>query len=96
MLSVTRIRSSAECSMCAWKTSYVVESTNDDPLTLAHKSNNTMDPLLAQHIKSSHKAFSKLFEAGRNEGAVITDSDISSTSMFRGSFNVMHRELGQS
>lgn len=78
--------------MCPWKTSYVVES-EDDALTLAHKSNNTMDPMLAQHIRERHSAFHKLFEAGRNEGVIITDTDMTSVNKFRGSFNVKHMEL---
>lgn len=89
---MTRIRSSAECSMCPWKTSYVVES-DDDPVTLAHKSNNTMDPMLSQHIRERHAAFHTLFEAGRNEGMLITDSDMSGVAKFRGSFNVQHQEI---
>lgn len=89
---MTRIRSSAECSMCRWKTSYVVESS-DDPIILAHKSNETLDPMLTDHIREKHRAFGSLFEAGRAEGLMISDLDMGSINVFRGIFNVTHKEL---
>lgn len=79
--------------MCSWSTEYVVESSDTDPLILAHKSNETMDPMLSNHIRERHSSFHDLFEAARKEGIPVSNSDTSMLNDFRGSFNVTHREI---
>lgn len=78
--------------MCGTRFHYSMSSEVMDGLELARSSNETLDPMLVQHIKDKHSAFSSLFEQGRNEGYLVTDWQGDDMNKFRGMFNVTHRE----
>lgn len=89
---MTRLESTAECSMCGWKTNYETSSASKDALELVHDANVVVDSMIMDHIKTAHTAFLSLFEAGRNEGFLISDQVDGSMNALRGMFDVRHTE----